>query len=193
MVSAFSTLRVSSPGKSSAKANTLNLGCGRKYLDDAINLDITPLTRPDVLHDLNEMPWPFEDGQFDEVLAHDVLEHLDNVIMAMEEIHRICRHGASVRITVPHFSCANTFTDPTHKHAFGWNSFDFVTGVSENSFYSRAEFRYSTRRMIFHPTLANRVIMRLANRRPERYERRWAWIFPAWFLYFELEVVKEIN
>jgi len=36
----------------------------------------------------------------------------------------------------------------------------------------------------------NRLVFRLANRFPERYERRWAWMFPAWFLYYELEVVK---
>jgi hypothetical protein len=30
------------------------------------------------------------------------------------------------------------------------------------------------------------------NRSPAEYERRWAWIFPAWFLYFELEVVKDV-
>lgn len=30
----------------------------------------------------------------------------------------------------------------------------------------------------------------LARRQPEWYERRMAWIFPAWFLYFELEALK---
>ena len=37
----------------------------------------------------------------------------------------------------------------------------------------------------------NKLIGRLANRFPVRYERRWTWLFLAWFLYFELEVVKE--
>jgi len=36
----------------------------------------------------------------------------------------------------------------------------------------------------------NKLVRRLANRYPAAYERRWTWIFPAWFLYFELEVVK---
>ena len=34
-------------------------------------------------------------------------------------------------------------------------------------------------------------VWRLANRFPAAYERRGAWIFPAWFLYVELEVVKD--
>ena len=38
--------------------------------------------------------------------------------------------------------------------------------------------------------IVNRVIFRLANRWPQEYERRWAWMFPAWFLYVELEALK---
>ena len=40
-------------------------------------------------------------------------------------------------------------------------------------------------------TLVNKLVWRLANRYPEAYERRWAWVFPAFFLSFELEVVKD--
>jgi hypothetical protein len=43
---------------------------------------------------------------------------------------------------------------------------------------------------VFYPTLANKLVHRLANRRPQAYERRWAWMFPAWFLSIELEAVK---
>jgi hypothetical protein len=37
---------------------TLNLGCGRKYLPEAVNVDINPRTNPDISHDLNSLPWP---------------------------------------------------------------------------------------------------------------------------------------
>jgi len=43
---------------------------------------------------------------------------------------------------------------------------------------------------VFQPTLTNKVVHRLANRYPKEYEERWAWMFPAWFLYFELEALK---
>lgn len=171
----------------------LNLGCGRKHLPDAVNLDVTPDTNPDVVHNLNRLPWPFPDGQFREVIAHDVIEHLDDVIATMEEIHRVCRPGAVVRITVPHFSCANAFTDPTHRHYFGRFSFDYVTGEHLFSFYTRARFKRRTSLIVFHRSLLNKLVRRLANRYPERYEQRWAWMFPAWFLFFELEVLKETS
>jgi SAM-dependent methyltransferase len=171
---------------------TLNLGCGLKRAPGAVNLDITPETNPDITHDLNHLPWPFPDNHFREVLAYDVIEHLDDFIAVMEEIHRVCRDQAVVRLTVPHFSCANAYTDPTHRRAFGYFSMDYVTGEHELQFYTRARFRKLSGRMMFYPSLLNKLVWRLANRYPAAYERRWTWMFPAWYLYFELEVRKQI-
>lgn len=168
----------------------LNLGSGRRRRDDAVNLDLVAATHPDVVHDLNFRPWPVPEDHFTEVHAYDVIEHLDNVVACMEEIHRVCRNGAVVHITLPHFSCSNAFTDPTHRHYFSIFSFDYFTGEHKFSFYSDRQFRTLRRRIIFEPTLVNKVVHRIANRWPQRYEHRWAWIFPAWFLSFELEVLK---
>ena len=171
----------------------LVIGSGRKKIEGAINVDIVSDTNPDVQHDLNQRPWPFPDDSFEEVLAFDVIEHLEDIVAVMNEIHRLCRHGAVVKITVPHFSCANAFTDPTHRHYFSWFSFHYFTGENDFSFYSRSRFRRRDSRIVFAPTLLNKVVHRLANRYVAEYERRWAWSFPAWFLYFELEVVKQSN
>ncbi len=171
-------------------SRVLNLGCGRKRVEGAVNLDVTPETRPDVLHDLNVRPWPFPDGHFEELIADDVVEHLDDLLKTFEEIHRVCRDGARVRLAVPHFSSSNAFTDPTHRHFFGYFTLDCLTGGDERDFYTRARFRYRHRRIIFRPTLVNKLVWRLANRFPLRYELRWAWIFPAFFLSIELEVLK---
>ena len=168
----------------------LNLGCGRKHVANAVNLDVTADTSPDVVHDLNQRPWPLADNSFREVLAHDVIEHLHDVIGSMEEIHRVCQPGARVKITLPHYSCCNAFTDPTHCHYFSSQSFHYVTGEHKFSFYTRAKFRRIHSQIVFYPSLLNKIVHRLANRYPEKYERRWAWMFPAWFLSFELEVLK---
>jgi SAM-dependent methyltransferase len=176
-----------SPDDASA---VLNLGAGRKRLHGAINVDIVTDTNPDIVHDLNVLPWPLATSRFDRAHGYDVLEHLENVTRIIEEIHRVCRDGARVFITVPHFSCSNAFTDPTHRHYFGYFSLDYYTGQHEFSFYTQVRFRCRTRSIMFYPTLLNKFVSRLANRFPEIYERRWAWMFPAWFLYFELEVLK---
>ena len=108
----------------------------------------------------------------------------------MEEIHRVCEDGAAVTITVPHYSCANAFTDPTHLHYFSVASFNYFTGDNEFDFYTERRFKKKSAQIVFYPTWTNKLIHRLANRNPTAYERRWAWIFPAWFLHFELIVVK---
>src|SRR4051812_41902587 len=91
----------------------LNLGSGKKYDPNAVNLDITAATHPDVLHDLEQTPWPFPDDRFSRVEAIDVLEHLSEPLTAMGEIHRITRKGGIVVVALPHFSSANAFTDLT--------------------------------------------------------------------------------
>jgi SAM-dependent methyltransferase len=168
----------------------LCLGSGNKKTPDAVNIDIVEDTNPDICHNLNSLPWPLPDNQFEECVAFDVIEHLDDIVRVLEEIHRVCKPGAVVRITVPHFSCSNAFTDPTHKHYFSWFSFHYFTGESEFSFYTRLRFKRIHSRIIFASTLLNRLIARLANHFVAEYERRWAWIFPAWFIYCELAVVK---
>lgn len=168
----------------------LQLGSGEKYNPRAINVDLVSSTNPDVVHDLDQCPWPFPDNRFTEVLAYDVIEHLDDVVAVMEEIHRVCVDGAVVRMTVPHFSCVNAFTDITHRHYFGQASFNYFTGENEFAFYTQRRFERQRAQIVFAPTWMNKLVWRVANRFPREYERRWAWIFPAWFLSFELRVLK---
>ena len=182
---------LATPSSDLAGRDVLNLGSGNKPLAGAVNLDISERTSPDVVHDLDLRPWPFEDGRFREVHAYDVLEHLEDVVGTLEEIHRICRPGARVKLTVPHYSSANAYTDPTHRRFFGASSFQYFTGEHALSFYTAVRFRQHACSLVFEPGLLNKLVWRLANRFPQAYERRWAWVFPAWFLFVELEVLKE--
>jgi SAM-dependent methyltransferase len=172
------------------EADVLNLGCGRKKLPNAINVDVTARTSPEVVHDLNVRPWPFPEGGFREVHAYDVLEHLEDPLATLEEIHRVSRPGAQVFITVPHFSSANAHTDPTHKRFFGMGSFEYLTDEHGLNFYSDSRFRVLHQQLVFYPSLVNKLVWRLANRYPRAYEERWTWMFPAWFISLRLEVVK---
>ncbi len=168
----------------------LHLGSGNKYDPVAVNVDVVATTNPDIVHNLDVRPWPLPNDRFSEVRAYDVIEHLDDVVAVMEEIHRVCRDGAVVKITLPHFSCCNAFTDITHRHYFSVRSFDYFTGDNEFGFYTDRRFRKTRAEILFFQTLVNKVVRRFARRFPAEYERRWAWMFPAWFLYFELIVLK---
>jgi SAM-dependent methyltransferase len=171
----------------------LNLGCGRKLMPYALNVDLNPCVGADLVHDLDRRPWPIVDDRFNEVFAYDVLEHCADLIAVMDELHRVCRAGAVVRITVPHFSSANAYIDPTHRQRLSFQSFDYVTGETEFSFYTARRYRYRARQLVFARSLFNRLVGRAANRWPRRYEERWAWRLPAWFIYVELEVVKDLG
>jgi SAM-dependent methyltransferase len=106
----------------------LNLGCGKKYLEGWINLDISDTdiykskVRVDMTHDLDKFPYPFPDNSFDVVLLDNVLEHLEKPSRVMEELERICKNNAVIKVVCPHFSGYKAFTDPTHKHFFTLDS-----------------------------------------------------------------------
>jgi len=178
-------------GEAVAAVRVLNLGSGKRQdASSAVSVDIASVIRPDVLHDLNKYPWPFEDDTFDAVRCIDVVEHLDDIVKAMEEIHRVSRSGGRVMITTPHFSCANSYTDPTHRYHLGFFSFDYFTGENQWDFYTRARFRKVKADLVFYPRAKNKLVWRVANRWPAFYEEHLAWILPAWYMHFELEVVK---
>ena len=78
--------------------NKINLGAGREIKDGFINHDITRLDGIDVVHDLNVFPWPWDDCSMDYILMQDVLEHLDDIVKPMNELHRILKPGGRVKI-----------------------------------------------------------------------------------------------
>lgn len=104
----------------------LNLGSGELYEPGAVNVDFYA-DKADIRHDLNRFPYPFADSTFDEIRCLNIIEHLDDVIGAMCELHRIGKPGCKVTIRVPHFRSASLYEDLTHKHGFAWRSFDIFS------------------------------------------------------------------
>jgi SAM-dependent methyltransferase len=120
----------------------LDVGCGIRKQPGAIGIDRNPASHPDVLVDLEQFPYPFADNSFDRITAIHVIEHLGDVIRAMEEFHRLLRPGGTLRIETPHYTDYSSFCDPTHKNHL--NSFSFrYFGPDHGGFgyYSAARFR----------------------------------------------------
>lgn len=181
---------VSSDSKSVDIPRQLNLGCGLMRRDDCLNVDRAERVRPDLLWDLDRYPYPLPESHFHAVFAHDVVEHVVSIPDFMREVHRLAAPGGTVEITTPHFSCANSYTDPTHLHHLGYFSFDYFTEGHDLSFYAEARFEIVERQLVFQQSLVNRIVARLANRYAGAYEQRFAWMFPAWFMIFRLRAVK---
>jgi SAM-dependent methyltransferase len=93
----------------------LDVGCGVNKYPGAIGVDINPRTRADVLCDLDRFPYPFRDNSFDSVRAIHVIEHLSDVVRALEEFHRLVRPGGTIVIVTPHYTDFSSFCDPTHR------------------------------------------------------------------------------
>lgn len=118
----------------------LNLGCGhhiRQSAEGWINLDIAKLSGVDIVWDIEKLPLPFKDAEFDEILAEDILEHTE-YIPVLRDLHRILKTGGKLTVRVPHFTSKNNFADPTHKKMFSVATFDFFT---QNPAFSKSKER----------------------------------------------------
>ena len=59
---------------------------------------------------------PFADGQFDLVCAFDVVEHVQDDLLAVTELHRVCKPGGHVFTTVPAFQSLWSEHDEINMH-----------------------------------------------------------------------------
>jgi ubiquinone/menaquinone biosynthesis C-methylase UbiE len=103
----------------------LDIGCGKHKWPGSVGLDIRTSEGVDVVHDLNQFPYPFPDNSFDRIRVIHVIEHIQSIPRTMEEIHRIARHGAQIDIETPHYTDASSWQDPSHVWHLNTRSFDF--------------------------------------------------------------------
>jgi SAM-dependent methyltransferase len=173
----------------------LDLGCGSNPRAGAIGIDRQHHSGPDVVADLNRYPYPFRDSSADEIHLDNVLEHLDDVVATMGELHRIARPGGLVRIVVPYFRSRWAAVDPTHRQQFSVASmsyFDRDHPHAERYGYSSA--RFSLEQLTFNQSWSKRgpraALARWASAHPERYESRLSHLVPLDELVFELRADK---
>lgn len=119
----------------------INLGCGKTRIPRSVGVDCVAIPESvDIVHDLNLTPYPFDDNVADEIHFYHVLEHLDDPVKKLEDIHRILKPGGILYMRVPHFSSNGAFTDITHKRPFSMYSFDVFEEGGYHSYYTKARF-----------------------------------------------------
>mgnify|MGYP003423107988 CR=1 FL=1 len=147
----------------------LNFGCGNDIRYGYINLDNFNGPGVDVIHDVENFPYPFKDDDFDEIILINVLEHLSNPVKVLEELHRIVKPGGQVVIRVPYYNARDMYTDPTHKSFFSQYSFDYFDPskkhCQERPYYSSARFKIldigiytKLFTMFFYRKISNQII-----------------------------------
>ena len=97
----------------------MNMGCGFFKMDGFLNVDASENVEPDQIVDLQSVPWPFQDDEFQHIVANDILEHLGNdthsIVDIIKEMHRVSENGAVWEVQFPHHRSDHAWDDPTHK------------------------------------------------------------------------------
>lgn len=172
----------------------LEIGSGpNKLFAGSTTLDINPAGQPDVVHDLNVVPYPLAPDSFDLIVCLHVLEHVEKLVDATGELFRLLKPGGLLFVEVPFFSSVHFFTDPTHVHAFGTRSFDYyVEGTAVSRFnYSPARFAKERVEIVVPGNgPVSRLVRKWINTHHGTYEERLAFIYPRHTLQFTLRAVK---
>jgi len=94
----------------------INIGSGDTKYDDYFTIDYDKNSNPDYVVDLEKEKLPFEDNSVEVVIAHHIFEHLgEGYFHCLQELYRVCKHGAIIDVKVPHPRHDAYLADPTHR------------------------------------------------------------------------------
>lgn len=114
----------------------LNIGSGFTRIKGFTNVDYVPYVDDqgeqytDIICNIEKEHLPYEDNSVDEIACYEVLEHLDDLIFAMNEMWRVLKPEGLLKGKVPREGGRGALADPTHKRVFITDTFDYFTGVN---------------------------------------------------------------
>ena len=178
----------------------LDVGCGANKFEGAVGLDNNPRTAADVIHDLGDLPYPFDDNEFDFVISRHAIEHVPDVMGFITELYRITKNGGRIKLVTPHYTNPDWATDPTHRNHFNCYSFNsFIPERRVFDFYTDVKLKpvktYVSLLNLWR-TLGIEFFVNLDQRSPKlRFTRKFwehylSFIFRGKELHFEFEVIK---
>jgi SAM-dependent methyltransferase len=108
---------------------------------------------------------PFPDESFDLVTALDVVEHLDDDVAGLKEMHRVLKAGGRTLIFVPAFMWLWGVQDDISNHRIRYTKKQIIERLEKAGFaIERATYANWT---FFAPILAGRTLMKLTGIKPE--------------------------
>jgi len=108
---------------------------------------------------------PFADETFDVVTALDVVEHLDDDIAGLSEMHRVLKIGGVTLIFVPAFMWLWGVQDDVSNHRIRYTKKQITERLRKSGFeIERATYANIT---FFAPILGGRTLMRITGIKPE--------------------------
>jgi SAM-dependent methyltransferase len=144
-----------------AHPRRIDLGCGPAKRHGYTGIDHIALTGVDIVRDIDRHGLPFSDDTIAAVYASHFLEHVRDLVFVMNEIGRVCCHGAEVEIVVPTLLGPWGAADPTHQRLFNARSFGYFTGETEGAYAGiAAPFALLEQRMSSSMYVRLRVVKR---------------------------------
>ncbi len=95
----------------------LDLACGKQKAPGFIGVDKVKMDGVDVVYDLEQFPWPWEDNSVDEIFCSHYVEHTTDLMKFMNEVYRILKPGATCTIVAPYYASLRAWQDPSHRRA----------------------------------------------------------------------------
>ena len=95
----------------------LDIACGQNKQQGYVGIDLSPNVGAELVHDLEQYPWPVEDDLVEEAFCSHYVEHVSDLCAFMNELYRILMPGGKVTIITPYYTSMRAWQDPTHKRA----------------------------------------------------------------------------
>jgi hypothetical protein len=98
----------------------LHVGSGTEYREGWLNVDLNPLTNPDIVSRAEDLPM-LEDGSVDEIEACHLFEHFTytEAVTALAEWFRVLRPGGELTLELPNLAaCIEVLGKAPDKHGF---------------------------------------------------------------------------
>ncbi len=127
----------------------LDIGCGSNKQPGYVGIDLLKLPGVDIVHDIEEIPWPLPDESVIRAIASHVLEHINPhkgvFINVMNEIWRVVKPRGQFAFVVPHGESPGFIQDPTHCNPMNETTMHYFDPDPEHSNIGPALYNF------YHP------------------------------------------
>jgi len=95
-------------------------GIPKAFSGELVTVDFDESTNPTIVHNLNHLPYPFDDNVADEIHCYEILEHLGTqgdfrfFFDQFSELHRILKPDAYLMGSCPNWDSHWAWSDPGH-------------------------------------------------------------------------------
>ncbi len=179
----------------------LDLGCGlNKHKsdnpeDEVIGIDYVKLPGVDIVRDLED-GIPLEDNSIDMIVSNFAMGHVKNFFLLMDDIYRVGKNGAKVKIKAPFYSSERQWNNPTQVQFFSPRTFEIYQPGHLRHYYKQVgdtKFKVNSVKLVFgagRSRMLNFIMNPIINKFQRTYVRFFAWSIPCSEIHYELEIVK---